>query len=689
ALWISDWVTGWVGKGKGRLYRVFEPASLATQKAASARALLSQRFEDLEVDRLADLLSHADQRVRLRAQHALTFRPSEGEPVFREIIWSESLPRRARLHAIWGLGVLHRRVGANLDDLIPLLGDRDDEVRGQIAKLLGEAHVAEARPVLEELLADESSRVRYFAAQALGAVGTTRSLSPLAGLLSENADRDVILRHGAVMALVGIANREARALDGMAGHPNPSVRLAVLLALAKRKDPGVAHFLTDAPALAREAARAVFDREIKQAYPDLARLIDPPSSDEVVLRRAIAAAEALGGKKWGASLVRLAGDAHRVRAELRALALEAIRRWDDPQPRDPVLGSYRPRDPWPQSEVAPLLAPKMRGLLTATSDELVKAALPLLVHWNVHDHGSILLGLVASEDRTLAVRRAALRALIDLEAPELEEAARVALAAKAPKLRADAAGAMAKLAPRTALPLIQRALTEGSVPEKQAAMLALGNLRGAEAEALLADLGERLLRGEAPAEYALELARVLTSRADPSPEVRRLRTSWERARAALTDPVDRRNLALAGGDPVRGRKVFRRDGLSCRRCHAVDGHGEGLAGPDLSEVGDRLDARHLLEAVVDPGRTIVKGYGTEMVFTRDGRGHQGQVVEETRDTLRLRTNDYGRLEVVAIPKKDIAERRQGGSAMPSDVSTKLNDRDLRDLIAYLRSLRKR
>ncbi len=689
ALWISDWVSGWVGKGKGRLYRVWEPSSSATPEAVSARALLAGRFEDLEVDRLASLLSHPDQRVRLRAQHALVFRPNEGEPVFREIVWSESLPPQARLHAIWGLGILHRRMGTSLDDLIPLLGDRDDEVRGQIAKLLGEARVAEARPVLEELLADESSRVRYFAAQALGKVGTRRSLSALAALLRENADRDVILRHGAVMALVGIAGREAQALDGMAAHPNPSVRLAVLLALAKRKDPRVARFLTDDLALARESARAVFDRRISAAYPDLARWIDPPISDEVILRRAIAAAEALGGKERGSALVNLAVDARRVRSELRVLALEAIRRWDAPSVRDPVLGSYRPRDPWPRSEVASLLTPELRRLLTATSDDLVKAALAILVHWKIHDHDAVLLGLVASEDRTLAVRRAALRALADLDAPELEEAARLALGAKAPKLRADAAGAMAKLAPRTAMPLIRAALAKGSVPEKQAAMSALRTLRGPEADALVLDLGRRLLRGNAPEAYRLEISRVLTSRSDPSAEIRSVRTSWERARAALKDPVDRRDLALAGGDPVRGRKIFRRDSLACRRCHAVDGRGAGLAGPDLSDVGDRLAPRRLLESIVDPGRTIVDGYGTEMVFTRDGRGYQGQVVEESQDTLRLRINDYGRLEVVAIPKVDITERRRGGSAMPSDVSEKLNDRDLRDLIAYLKSLRKR
>ncbi len=688
ALWISDWVTGWVGKGKGRLYRVFDPKALQAPKAVSARTLLAGRFEDLEAGRLATLLSHEDQRVRLRAQHALSFRPAEGEPVFRRIVWDEDSPRLARLHAIWGLGVVHRRTGERLDDLIPLLGDRDDHVRGQVAKLLGEAGVTEARPVLEELLADESPRVRYFAAQALGHVGSMRSLSALAGLLRANGDRDVILRHGAVMALMGIAERDARALEGIASHPERSVRLAVLLALAKRKDPGVARFLTDEPPLAREAARAVFDREISEAMPQLAALIDGPTTDEVIVRRAIAAAEALGGKERAASLVTLAVDAHRLPPKLRALALAAIRRWDDPSPRDPVLGSYRPRPPWPRAEVAPLLERGLRGLLTATSDDLVEAALSVLVHWNAGGHGAILLGLVASEDRAIEVRRAALRALVDLDAPELKEAVRVALAADAPKLRADAAEAMATLSPASAMPLIRKALDQGSPPEKQAAITALGRLRGSQADALLMELSRRLLQGKIPGAYRLELARVLTSRETLPADLQRLRASWERARAALRDPVDRRDLALDGGDARRGRKIFRRDSLACRRCHSVDGRGEGLAGPDLSEVGDRLEPRGLLEALVAPGRTVAQGYATEMVFTRDGRGYQGQIVDESKDTLRLRINDYGRLEVISLSKADITERRRGGSAMPADVAEKLDDRDLRDLLAYLRSLRK-
>lgn len=68
-------------------------------------------------------------------------------------------------------------------------------------------------------------------------------------------------------------------------------------------------------------------------------------------------------------------------------------------------------------------------------------------------------------------------------------------------------------------------------------------------------------------------------------------------------------LAGAGGNPFIGRDiVFYDSGATCLRCHRIDGTG-GVAGPDLTDVGARLDSTRLLTSLLDPGAEIAEGFG--------------------------------------------------------------------------------
>jgi mono/diheme cytochrome c family protein len=91
-----------------------------------------------------------------------------------------------------------------------------------------------------------------------------------------------------------------------------------------------------------------------------------------------------------------------------------------------------------------------------------------------------------------------------------------------------------------------------------------------------------------------------------------------RARAAALDArwAGRRppgwgdELLAAGGDPRRGERIFRRhEAAQCLRCHAVRGSGAGMAGPALTAIATRRTIAELVEAVVEPGRTLVPGWG--------------------------------------------------------------------------------
>ena len=184
----------------------------------------------------------------------------------------------ARLHAIWGLGQLGRIQldGKQLglwDVLGPLLDDRQAEVRAQAARVLGEVREPKAFDGLVARLDDASPRVRSFAAIALGKLGRPEAVGPLLAMLRADGGKDAVLRHAAVMGLVGSASMDRAALKHAADDASPSARMGVLLAMRRLGDPEIGRFLKDAdPRLVLEAARAINDVPIDGAMPALAEL---------------------------------------------------------------------------------------------------------------------------------------------------------------------------------------------------------------------------------------------------------------------------------------------------------------------------------------------------------------------------------------------------------------------------------
>jgi HEAT repeat protein len=138
---------------------------------------------------------------------------------------------------------------------------------------------------LTAALRDGAPRVRFFAAQSLAKVGSPESGPAIIAMLRENADQDEYLRHAAVLALAsGSEDSLARAAE----DNSSSVRLAALLAQRRLEKPEIARFLADAdPALVKEAARAINDVPIPDAYGALAKLIDTPLNDAQLALRVI------------------------------------------------------------------------------------------------------------------------------------------------------------------------------------------------------------------------------------------------------------------------------------------------------------------------------------------------------------------------------------------------------------------
>jgi putative heme-binding domain-containing protein len=140
---------------------------------------------------------------------------------------------------------------------------------------------------------------------------------------------------------------------------------------------------------------------------------------------------------------------------------------------------------------------------------------------------------------------------------------------------------------------------------------------------------------------------------------------------------------LTGGDPGRGRQWFS-EKAACIVCHRVGDQG-GLVGPDLTKIGAIRAGRDLIESIVQPSATFAQGYDTFVVTLRDGEELTGIRVRQPDDSFVLR--DAGGSETRLDPGQIKSMDRGQLSLMPEGLFAALTREEIRDLLAYLQSLR--
>ena len=104
--------------------------------------------------------------------------------------------------------------------------------------------------------------------------------------------------------------------------------------------------------------------------------------------------------------------------------------------------------------------------------------------------------------------------------------------------------------------------------------------------------------------------------------------------------------------------------------------------PDLTG-SNGANLEYLLANVLNPNGDVQDAYKMVLVTTRDGRTFSGNVIAETDRQLTLRV--VGRDNAV-ISKSDIQSREATSvSMMPTGLFDSLTDREVLDLVAFLRS----
>jgi putative heme-binding domain-containing protein len=146
------------------------------------------------------------------------------------------------------------------------------------------------------------------------------------------------------------------------------------------------------------------------------------------------------------------------------------------------------------------------------------------------------------------------------------------------------------------------------------------------------------------------------------------------------------NDALVDGDAERGRKLFFGAKASCSACHRVGEEG-GNIGPNLAGIGDIRTRRDLLEAVAFPSASFARNFEPYRVTTDSGITYSGVINRTTSDALYLVTTER---KIVRIARDEIDDDGVAPaqvSIMPQGLDRILLPGELKDLLAYLSSLR--
>ncbi len=691
-LTVTDFIGGWESHEAGRVYTVAADKPYRAAEAAQVPVLIREGFEKRSADELAKLLMHPDMRIRTRAELALS-RRTEGLSLFTKAA-AQTKNRLARLHGVWGLGVIARRTSAVLPEtvnapvdpalrekarkvLLPFLTDSDAEVRAQAVKTLGESGLKADGIPFDKLIADSSPRVQLFASIAAARMKSVNSVPAILAMLSKT--EDPYLRHAGSFALSRLHSPEELAAFKL--NFNPKIRMAAVIALRRSKSPLLAGFLTDPDeAVANEAIRSINDQNVVDVRPQVGALLDHASDKPhttMIWRRMLHSAFRTGDEANARRVLKVALDS-KTPDDSRKEAFRLLSEWSHPNPVDQSTGRMSPlpaRDP----ELIRKVLGGSVSALVQVDGQFLEAALALLQQ-NQLDlsavSDAVLRTLITNDVVPGSARVEALQLYSERKPADLEVMITNLASGTDDDLAIAALRSLVKSSPKSALDGIAKAVASDSVRRQQEAWKLAADVASPDVAKLFVSglAGLKNQNGVSPA--ALELLDAAGKRTEL--EVKTAVADYKTATGASSDALAAWLPSLEGGDPVQGAKVFEsHPAAQCMRCHS-GGHGGGDAGPDLSGVGLRGDRRYFLESLINPSAKVAMGYGIASVTLKGGKVVAGILVEDTTDHVDI--DSAGK--VFRVSRTDVASMTPAISAMPP-MATMLSPKEIRDVIAWL------
>lgn len=140
---------------------------------------------------------------------------------------------------------------------------------------------------------------------------------------------------------------------------------------------------------------------------------------------------------------------------------------------------------------------------------------------------------------------------------------------------------------------------------------------------------------------------------------------------------------LTKRDFKRGRSMF--IATTCSRCHAVRGEG-GNIGPDLTQVGTRFSTKDMMEAIIHPDKSISDQYAATEFQLKNGKSIVGKITNQDVNYYYISQNPYTPDYLTKVAKNTVVSKKYSTvSSMLPGLINSLNEEELKDLVAYLKS----
>jgi putative heme-binding domain-containing protein len=151
----------------------------------------------------------------------------------------------------------------------------------------------------------------------------------------------------------------------------------------------------------------------------------------------------------------------------------------------------------------------------------------------------------------------------------------------------------------------------------------------------------------------------------------------------MEDALPLTQQGLAGSSFDDGKLMFA--AARCESCHRIGGNG-GDIGPDLTQLGTRFSYKDILESIIDPSQTISSQYASTVFTLKDGSTVLGRLIRDDKNTYYISQNPFAPEKLRELSKKDVASTSVSKvSIMPPGMINGLNEQELKDLLAYLKS----
>jgi putative heme-binding domain-containing protein len=557
-----------------------------------------------------------------------------------------------------------------------LMADKDETVRQAAIHCLGLQRDKRAVPDLSDLLKGPSLQNRRAAAEALGRIGDGSAVPALLAALGEPCDRT--LEHSLTYALIEIGDA-AGAAAGLRSA-NAAVRRAALIALDQMPQGGmkaetVATELSSADPRMKEAAWWIAGRHTDWGDTFSGFLRDRltaktlPAAEQEELARQLAKFASRGPvqKLLGEQLNDAKTTPEASKTVLQAMAQSGLKQLPDTW----VSGLTR--------------------VLTGEDADLVKHAIDTARMWrDPKQKGQKLAAPLSAvgnnANAPVAVRLSALAAvpsgLAKVEPAQLELLLNHLGPEQPVALRSAAADVLgrAKLDKEQLRLLIPCLKTIGPMELDRV----LEPVAGSSDEALGMELIGALQT--ASSKSSLRVATLKPRLAKFGPTVQRqadaLFTSLNVDAGKQQTRLESLLPTMNTGDRNRGQLVFNSQKAACFTCHAI-GYRGGTVGPDLTHIARTRTERDLLEAVVFPNASFVRGYEPVQVTTKEGKVFNGVLKKDAPDeiVLVLAADQQAR-----IAREEVDDMRPSQvSVMPGGYDQLLTPGELADLVAFLRA----